>query len=78
MKDFALHPFQPPKYKCHTQAVERAVKLVTEAASSVVGEEARDGFIRATKSCRMGRNSIRMPLYQDYLIDFYFLVKKDQ
>ena len=46
MKDFALHPFQPPKYKCHTQAVERAVKLVTEAASSVVGEEARDGFIR--------------------------------
>ena len=31
----------------HTQAVERMIKLVTEAASSVIGEEARDGLIRA-------------------------------
>ena len=32
---------------CHTQAVERCVKLVTEASSSVCGSESRDGFIRA-------------------------------
>ena len=30
------------KYPCHTQAVERCVKLVTEACSSVCGVKARD------------------------------------
>lgn len=34
-------------YPCHTQAVERCVKLVTEASSAVCGEKKRDGFIRA-------------------------------
>ena len=32
---------------CHSQAVERCVRLVTEASSQVYGEDARDGFIRA-------------------------------
>lgn len=36
------------KFPVHTQAVERCVKLVTEAAAKVAGAEARDGFIRAT------------------------------
>lgn len=36
-----------PKFPCHTQAVERMVKLVTEASAAVIGEEARDGFIKA-------------------------------
>jgi len=31
---------------CHTQAVERAVKLVTEASMSVCGETVRNGFIK--------------------------------
>lgn len=35
-----------PKYPCHTQAVERHIKLVTEASASVCGEATRDGFIR--------------------------------
>ena len=35
-----------PDYPCHTQAVERAVHLVTEASASVIGQDARDGFIR--------------------------------
>ncbi|GBP52809.1 WD repeat, SAM and U-box domain-containing protein 1 [Eumeta japonica] len=35
------------KYPCHTQAVERCIKLVTEASSAVCGEHKRDGFIRA-------------------------------
>ncbi|GBP41928.1 hypothetical protein EVAR_31691_1 [Eumeta japonica] len=35
------------KYSCHTQAVERCIKLVTEASSAVCGEHKRDGFIRA-------------------------------
>ena len=40
------------KYPCHTQAVERCVKLVTEASLSVCGPEARDGFIRTRIKAR--------------------------
>ena len=36
-----------PRFPCHTQAVERCVKTVTEASTAVIGQEARDGFIRA-------------------------------
>lgn len=36
------------KFPCHTQAVERCVKLVTEASQKVVGSSNRDGFIRTT------------------------------
>ncbi|GBM50003.1 hypothetical protein AVEN_210110-1 [Araneus ventricosus] len=36
------------KFPCHTQAVERCVKLVTEAPQKVVGSNSRDGFIRTT------------------------------
>ena len=41
-----------PKYPCHTQAVERCVKLVTEASSAVCGVKARDGFIRVRLESR--------------------------
>ena len=34
-------------YPCHTQAVERHIKLVTEASAAVCGKESRDGFIQA-------------------------------
>ena len=40
------HPLAVPAFPCHTQSVERAIRLITEAASSVIGPEARDGFIR--------------------------------
>ncbi|GBL62395.1 hypothetical protein AVEN_101522-1 [Araneus ventricosus] len=36
------------KFPCHTQAVERGVKLVTEASQKVVDSNSRDGFIRTT------------------------------
>ena len=36
------------QFPCHTQAVERCVKLVTKVSGKVCGECARDGFIRAT------------------------------
>ena len=35
-----------PKFPCHTQAVERCVKVVTEASAVVCDEKSRDGFIR--------------------------------
>ena len=37
---------------CHSQAVERMVKLVTEASGSVCGHQRRDGMIRATIQSR--------------------------
>ena len=37
---------------CHTQAVERQVKLVTEASRSVCGKNSRDGMIRSTIQSR--------------------------
>lgn len=40
------------KFLCHSQAVERCVKLVTAASSLVCGEAARDGFIRARIASR--------------------------
>ncbi|GBM98649.1 hypothetical protein AVEN_273129-1 [Araneus ventricosus] len=40
------------KFPCHTQSVERCVKLVTESSNKVCGHEARDGYIRATLKSR--------------------------
>ena len=40
-------PFDVPRFSIHTQSTERCVKQVTEAAASVVGQERRDGYIRA-------------------------------
>lgn len=40
------------KFPCHTQAVERCVKLVTEAALKVCTEEARNGYILAKLDAR--------------------------
>ncbi|GBL82439.1 hypothetical protein AVEN_252575-1 [Araneus ventricosus] len=34
------------KFPCHTQSVERCVKLISEAAMNVSGETARDEYIR--------------------------------
>lgn len=40
------------KFPCHTQAVERCVKLVTEASQKVCGKTLRDGYIRAKREAR--------------------------
>ena len=37
---------------CHSQAVERHIKLITEASGKVMGEESRDGFVRAVLKSR--------------------------
>ena len=39
-------------FPCHTQAVERCVKLVTEASEAVIGAENRDGWVRKTMLSR--------------------------
>nr|CAH7743086.1 unnamed protein product [Callosobruchus chinensis] len=40
------------EYPCHTQAVERCVKVITDASLKVCGSEARDGYIRAKIDAR--------------------------
>ena len=37
---------------CHSQGVERCVRMVTEASGEVYGKEARDGYIRAVLKSR--------------------------
>ena len=41
-----------PQFPCYTQAVERCVKMVTEASAAVCGASARGGFIRAKLEAR--------------------------
>ena len=48
-----------PKFPCHTQTVERAVKLVTEASASVVDSFETDGYIIAKLQSRK-----KMPKYK--------------
>ncbi|KAF0288495.1 hypothetical protein FJT64_013150 [Amphibalanus amphitrite] len=45
--DLVDAPMVVPPYPVHTQAVERAVRTVTEACREVMGEEARHGLITA-------------------------------
>jgi len=35
------------QYPCHTQSVERMIRLVSEASGKVFGQDARDGYIKA-------------------------------
>lgn len=44
--------FTIPPYSAHTQSVERAIKIVTEASTKVYGFEKRDGLIKSKLSSR--------------------------
>jgi len=52
---------------CHTQAVERVVKLVTEASQAVCGENARNGLIRNRIESRQQMASFDNKI--DYVFD---------
>lgn len=41
-------PLEVPKFRCHTQMVERAVKEVTRVSKSIISEEKRNSMIRLT------------------------------
>lgn len=47
LRETQIPDFDFPKFLCHTQSVERCVKLVTELSSLVIGPESRDGFIHS-------------------------------
>lgn len=42
-----MHSIDFPRFPCHTQAVERVIKLVTESSLCVCGLEERNGFVKA-------------------------------
>lgn len=58
LNNFMQHPYHID-IPCHSQGVERCVKLVTEASGMVYGADARDGYIRAVLKSRQF-----MPLYE--------------
>ncbi|KAG0715548.1 hypothetical protein GWK47_011734 [Chionoecetes opilio] len=47
IQEILVKSYEVPEFSIHTQSTERFVKQVTEAAAAVVGQQARDGFIRA-------------------------------
>ncbi|GBO10210.1 hypothetical protein AVEN_147057-1 [Araneus ventricosus] len=49
-KQFPALTFE--EFPCHTQSVERCVKLISEAAMKVCGETARYGYIRSQFQAR--------------------------
>ena len=63
LREFIREPTTPVvtfnRYPCHTQAVERCIKVVTEASQSVCGENRRDGFIRTRLESRA-----KMPVFE--------------
>src|SRR6218665_3648897 len=48
----ASQKFRFSRFPCRTQAVERCVKVVTEASAAVCGVKAGEGFIRARLESR--------------------------
>ena len=53
LKGLELEPLTLPPYRSHTQSVERAIKIVSSAASRTYGFEARHGVCKAQISSRM-------------------------
>ena len=69
-------PMEIPDYPCQTQAIERAIQLVTKASYSVTGEEARHELILSTLTSRekmpafggcliSGTGRVKMPNFLD-------------
>ena len=52
IKSFKDSPMSVPYFPIHTQSTERAVQLVSDAATKVYGHEKRDGFVRGVISHR--------------------------
>jgi len=46
-------PMKVPNWPCHTQSIERVVKMVLEASAKYFSQEKRDGGIRAHETSRL-------------------------
>ena len=58
IKSIVEAPYRFPDIPCHSQSVERCVKLVSEASSQVADYEKRHGFILNTLKSRNEMPSI--------------------
>ena len=59
-------PLTFPKFPCHSQSVERAVKLVTEAASKVYRVDKRHEHIVSVTACRKARKPFKSKKHYKY------------
>ena len=59
LQDICSQQLQVAAFPVHTVAVERAVKVVTEAASAVIGEQRRHGWISSRLAHRRQLPSIK-------------------
>ena len=59
LDEACLTPVTFPPFPCHSQSVERAVKLVTEAASKVCGGDKRHAHILSVNACRKARKPFK-------------------
>ena len=67
IQDAVQTPIIFPKYPCHSQTVERTVKLVTECSSAVYGEENQRGKIMAVLASRGSRKAYDTK--KDYVVN---------
>jgi hypothetical protein len=65
LKKFINIPMQVFDWPCHTQSIERVVKMVTEASGKYFSQEKRDGGIRAQETSRrlMSKNESKKDLF---------------
>ena len=64
IKCFVHTPMKVPDWPCHTQSIERVVKMVTEASGKYFSHEKRDGVIKTQEASRrlMPRNESKQDL----------------
>ena len=72
LTNFNKVPMKVPDWPCHSQSVERTVKMVTKASSKYFSHEKRDGGIRTQEATRrlMSRNDSKQDLCK--LTEFKF------
>ena len=68
VEDAVETPISFPKYPCHSQTVERTVKLVTECSSAVYGEERQRGKILSVLASRRSRKAYDTK--KDYVVNY--------
>ena len=59
-------PLNFPNFPCHSQSVERAVKLVTEAAFKVCGADRRHNHIVSVLASRKARKPFKSKKHYKY------------
>ena len=64
MKNFINTPMKVPNWPCHTQSIERVVKMVAEGSAKYFSQEKKDGGIRAQETSRrlMSKNESKQDL----------------